>query len=85
MFHQANSRELFRLCSLDLKMSSVVSLTNEISLENMKNDISAIHEHFSLKQRSNSSFQKRGLVHIPPPVSLPFFVRSGVNVITSNI
>uniref|UniRef100_A0A2K5X9P5 Uncharacterized protein n=1 Tax=Mandrillus leucophaeus TaxID=9568 RepID=A0A2K5X9P5_MANLE len=48
MFHQANSKELFRLCSLDPKMSSVVWLTNGISLENMQKGILAIHERFSL-------------------------------------
>uniref|UniRef100_A0A2K6UFB7 Uncharacterized protein n=1 Tax=Saimiri boliviensis boliviensis TaxID=39432 RepID=A0A2K6UFB7_SAIBB len=44
MSHQANSKELFRLCSLDPKMSSVVWLTNRISLENMQKGISAIHD-----------------------------------------
>nr|CAH90453.1 hypothetical protein [Pongo abelii] len=62
MFHQANSKDLFRLCSLDPKMSSVVWLTNGISLENMQKGISAIHERFGLGQRTNSSFQNRGLL-----------------------
>lgn len=38
---------------------------NEI-LENTKNAILAIYEHFSLGQWSNSSFQNRGLFHVLP-------------------
>lgn len=65
IFHQANSNELFRLCSVDLKTSSTVRLTNNISLGNVKNVLSAIREHFSLGQRS--SFQNRSLFHTHSP------------------
>lgn len=52
-------------------MSSVVWLTSEI-LENTKNVILAIREHFSPGQRSNTSFQNRGLSHVPHPIISPF-------------
>lgn len=52
-------------------MSSVVWLTSEI-LENTKNVILAIHEHFSPGQRSNTSFKNRGLFYVPHPIVSPF-------------
>lgn len=66
MFHQVNSKELFRLCSLDLKMSSMVQSTN-ISVETWKNVLSAIHVHFSLGQTSNICFKNRSLFHAHMP------------------
>lgn len=66
-------------------MSSVVWLTSEI-LENTKNVILAIHEHFSPGQRSNTSFKNRGLFHVPHPIVSPFRCLSivEVNVIMSD-